>query len=195
MSYKKLSFLLVLVVLLFLESSLDNLAFSTREIHQVKVIDLMIPKDSLECSKEISALVTISNDGTVDENILIELISPSLNINEFSPLLKVEDGKLFSYMFEIYLTNEISGNKEFEVRVHFNNNKQSTRFFKNFQFYECPKISAEEFKNQELAKNSILSKAQNSRKQLSFSMILTLSLIIAVFLLIIAYLIITYYEL
>ena len=176
-------FLMVLLLLILnsLTINAQNRIFNDR--HDIKILDLFIGKESLECKKQIPAYVEVINKGDVDDVFTVEVVNFRLGVDEFSPTTLIEKDAIKSIPVNLKFKEEPDGDYEFEILAIFN--KEIRRFFKTFEF-KCPKTVTRVMPN--LNSINVQNKVEVVKKtEVSFTLVFMVILLIVIFLLAIVY--------
>ena len=183
----------LLFIGLVLISTLVQAALSLDDLHNIKVKDIFISDDLLNCPKQLNVLVQIQNDGKNDENIFVELSSPKLKVSEVSQIFNIKPGSIEVANFDLVFTDGIEGEHEFEAAVFFN--KESNNIFKSFTFKVCQKDQppVKDIHNLELKKTSNQINQHESYK-VSAQTLFLVTILFIIFMLAILYIIKVYLE-
>ena len=129
---------LIILVSLFLLSTVVSAAPNKVLAHDIKIANIIISEQSLRCNKEILALVDVENKGTYTENAYVELVNRPLGIHAFSPTLQVSPRSREQILFPLYLQEEPQGEYTFDAYLY--SGKEIQQAFETFTFSGCKTV-------------------------------------------------------
>ncbi len=129
---------LILFLMVFVSLSSLTSALQLREqLHEITLHDLYISDDSLQCQKHMLVYVGVKNEGTAEERVYAELLSPKLQVQSFSSPLLIKPGTRQHISIPLVFAEEPQGTFEFEARLY-TTGDGIKRTFKTFTFLGCP---------------------------------------------------------
>ncbi|MEK6903755.1 MAG: hypothetical protein AABW64_03865 [Nanoarchaeota archaeon] len=127
---------LALVVLLSAPALLAQ-SFPEKQVYNVEVIAVSISSVDLTCASDVTALVTVKNTGTLDAIVSAAIVRDDLEVDSFSPSIRVFAGEQQTIPLPFSLEKTTQGAYTFDVRLY--TERGIREYLQSFSFAGCKK--------------------------------------------------------